>query len=357
MTSDLRPRIAGWIRSNYPDIFAKFMELDRKFNSFTQSDHPYITDSLGGSFKSYLRKNDKDQLIKNLKSGLDEESCHTVDVLIERMLVYPDEKDKRKHKHKTPKEPVGGYLSFEEKKNSRQAKIGLAQAKKKFPVKPKVYEESVFYYHHGLTLLPRSVQHYLHGKVFLDCGAYIGDSAIALSGYNYEKIYSIEMSKKSIERYHSNMERNKMDRDRYEIIEMGISASDDLDPIILPDTGSAGFSLFRTTSKYDHIEVVQKSLDFIVHQNHIQPSFIKADIEGAAYEMVKGGVKTFTTNRPVFSIAIYHNPSEFFEIKPFLQKTLPDYTFLIRKLDSSFLYNQCHSETVLIGYPNEITTI
>lgn len=357
MASDLRSRIAGWVRRKYPDIFAKMMELNKKINSFTQTDQPYITDSLGGSFKTFLRENDKDQLIKNLKSDLDEESCHTIDVLIERMLGYPDEKDKHTYKLKAPLEPLGGFLTFEQEKNSLEASLGLAQAKKKFPIKPEVYEESVFYYQHGLTLLPQTVRQYLQGKVFLDCGAYIGDSAIALSGYKYEKIYSIEMSKKSIDRYHSNMERNKIGRDQYEIIEMGISARDDLDPIILPDTGSAGFSLFRKTSKYDHIEVVQKSLDYIVHQYQIQPSFIKADIEGAAYQMVNGGVKTFTTHRPVFSIAIYHNPSEFFETKPYLQRILPDYTFLIRKLESNFLLNQCHSETVLIGYPNEIAAI
>lgn len=38
----------------------------------------------------------------------------------------------------------------------------------------------MFNFFHGLTYLPQKVQEYIENKDFIDIGAYIGDSAIAL---------------------------------------------------------------------------------------------------------------------------------------------------------------------------------
>jgi hypothetical protein len=72
-------------------------------------------------------------------------------------------------------------------------------------------------------------------------------------------------------------------------------------------------------------------------------------------DFVKGAQKTLSKFRPVLSVAIYHNPIEFFEVKPALEQLLTNYTFLIRKLSSQVKFNQIHSEVVLLGYPKELT--
>ena len=189
----------------------------------------------------------------------------------------------------------------------------------------------------------------------MDVGAYVGDSAVALRKFQYSKIYSLEISLKSIEAYKHNLNQNKIPQEEYEVLNIGVAASDDEAPIRIFDTGSAGLSLYRKEGKYDEIEVGKKSLDWIVIQNSIQPKFIKVDIEGAGMDFVRGASKTLIKHRPVLSIAIYHNPIEFFEAKPILENLLDNYTFLIRKLNSRIKNNLIHSEVILLAYPNEVT--
>jgi FkbM family methyltransferase len=193
-------------------------------------------------------------------------------------------------------------------------------------------------------LLPPEIRKYVTDHDFIDAGAFIGDSAIALAEYQYRKIYSIEMSLKSVERYRVNLANNGINND----------TNDNEPPVKLHDTGSSGLSFLRRSGKYDEISVEKKSLDFLVDKYKISPRFIKVDIEGNGLEFVEGARKTLIRYRPVLSIAVYHNPREFFEIKPILEDLLRDYKFMVRKLATGIKNNLCHSEVVLLGYPEEI---
>lgn len=344
--------IGKYMRVHSPKLYFFVTDLHGRWKDAMQSDFPYITDSLGGSFKEYLSTRDENGVVGKLTRGLDQDSIHTVKVILERIHTYPDEKNKSRGKDF--KGMIGGRLPVEQKDQQDRMEKYLKEVRKKYQITPLQFDESVFYFHHGLRFLPPSVSAYVQDEDFLDCGAYIGDSAIALSGYGYKKIYSIEISNKSIARYKQNLKQNGIAESKYEIIQLGIASRDDLESVALPDTGSAGFSLFRTNSQYDHIKVNRRSLDYITSKYNIRPKYIKADIEGAALDLVQGGVNTLRNNRPVVSIAIYHNPMEFFEVKPFLEHILEDYTFSITKMESKVHKNHCHSEIVLLGYPNEI---
>jgi FkbM family methyltransferase len=312
----------------------------------------YITDSLGGSFKEYMAEHDMTAKITELKKSLNETSCLTIDVLIERFIHYPDER----HKRKIPRNLAiaGGLLPVETENEKKKIDAELVNVKSKYTFLSDNIEESVFFFHHGLRLLPRTVHEYIKASDFIDAGAFIGDSAIALSEYGFNKIWSIEMSLKSITRYRENMAKAGIGPEKYEIINAGLASSDDEPPVNLADTGSAGFSLIRRKGKYDEITVTCRSLDSLAEEYSISPRFIKADIEGYGMNFVKGAIKTLVLNRPVISIAIYHNPEEFFEIKPFLDEHLENYHFIVRKLSSSVAKNECHSEIVLLGYPGEV---
>jgi len=290
--------------------------------------------------------------LSELKKNLDKESINTIDVIVNRLLNYPDERYKRKiPKHN---DIIGGLLEVESYGTRKLIKKKLKSSKRTLKFPSRHIEESVFYFYHGLSLLPDPVADYIKDKDFIDAGAFVGDSAIALRNYHYRKIFSIEMSKKSVARYKLNLARCNIDQNKFMIINAGIAADDNLRPVTLPDTGSSGLSLLRYKGKYDMVEVEQKSIDRIVEEYKISPSFIKVDIEGNGLEFVKGAHNTLITFRPVLSIAIYHNPFEFFEVKPLLEELLNEYVFLIRKLTPGFKLNQCHSEVILLGYPKEI---
>lgn len=313
----------------------------------------YITDSLGGSFKEYLLQHDMEGILAGLKRGLDAESVNTVDIMLHRMLHYPDERYKQFIRHK--REMTGRLLPHETREGVAAIRKELNEIRPTFKGFSGPFEDSVFYYFHGLKLLPDRVQQYVKGHDFMDLGAFVGDSSIALSRYEYRKIFAVEMSGKSIGRYRTNMAGAGITADRYEIIQAAIAEKADPVPIRLKDTGSAGLSGFRNLGKYDEIEVYPVSADDLVRQYAIRPRFIKVDIEGYGLEFVKGALETIRTHRPVLSVAIYHNPCEFFEVKSWLESRVEGYVFMIRKLSCGIRYNECHSETVLLGYPEEIS--
>ena len=343
------------IRIIFPKLYYSLITIIKAFRRIVQPYSIYITDSLGGSFKSYFINTNMVEKISELRNNLDKESIETIDVIVQRILHYPDERYKQKtSKHK---EIIGGLLPCEMDQNRINITRKLNRDKQKLKFLSKHIEESVFYYYHGLSLLPEQIKRYIKDQDFIDAGAFIGDSAIALKEYQYKKIYSVEISEKSIKSYKSNLARNRINADKFEVINTGIASTDSKAPVRLADTGSSGLSLLRKAGKYDEIIVDQKSIDYIVDQYNISPRFIKVDIEGNALEFVKGAKETLTKFRPVLSVAIYHNPYEFFEVKPLLENLLPDYVFLIRKLTSGIKNNLCHSEVALIGYPKEIINV
>ena len=341
-----------YLRKNFPSIYFFLVSV---INFVKESGRPYtiyITDSLGGSFKDYFLITDMNKRIADLKRGLDDESIKTIDVILQRFIYYPDEK----HRHRMPKnsEIIGGLLPVETDESKRLIERDLKVVGRNIKFPAKHIEESVFYFHHGLILLPPLIRDYIKGHDFIDAGAFTGDSAIALNKYGYRKIYSIEISQKSIKKYKENLAANNINTERYEIINAGIAAGDGEMPVSIADTGSSGFSLIRKTGKYDEITVQKRTLDNIASEYNISPRFIKADIEGNGLDFVKGASLILKRSRPVVSIAIYHNPSEFFGVKPLLEEMLPDYVFIIRKLATGIMKNLCHSEIILLGYPKEI---
>lgn len=343
-----------YLRQHIPSIYFFLVTV---LNAFKKSVRPYsiyITDSLGGSFKEYFIKSDMTSKISDLKRGLDKESTDIIDVIMQRLTHYPDEK----YKHRISKrEPIiGGLLPIETEitKSIIEKELKSKRRNLKFPGKH--VGESVFYFQHGIRNLPGEVADYIRNHDFIDAGAFIGDSAIALNEHSYKKIFSIEISRKSIEKYKENMAGNNIMPDKYELINAGIAANDQEPPVKTSDTGSSGFSLLRKSGKYDEIFIRKRSIDNIAAEYDISPRFIKVDIEGYGLEFVKGAERTLKAFRPVLSIAVYHNPYEFFEIKPMLEGLLNDYIFMIRKLATGIENNLCHSEIILLGYPKEILT-
>lgn len=345
-------KLGGTIKSRFPYVYHLLVNTVNYFLQLAKPFSIYITDNLGGSFKSYIIHNDMVSKISLLKKGLDNESNETIDVILQRILNYPDER----YKQKTAKgkQVIGGLLPAEAEPYRALIMSELKRYKHQIPHISGNIEESVFYFFHGLRLLPEKVIRYIRGGDFMDIGAFIGDSSIALLKYDYRKIYAVEISAKSINQFINNMAKSGIQKTRFEVIHAGISAEDTDESFKIADTGSAGLSSLRNTGKYDEITVPRKTLDGIVSQFKIEPRFIKVDIEGNGLEFTKGAIDTIKRFRPVLSIAVYHNPQEFFEVKPLLEKSVEGYVFMIRKLSCGIKYNQCHSEIILIGYPGEI---
>jgi FkbM family methyltransferase len=364
----IRRMTGDCLRQNFPVLYRYWLKIiDRGF-SF------YVLDYLGGSFKDYFCEENMKERIAELKKNLDTYSLQTVDVLIRRLLNYPEAHFKVRMKKANLQNVVGGLLQEETKANRSLVKKTLKKFSKQYVIAKSLMEPSVFYYHHGLVLVPEQVRDYVKGYDFIDCGAYNGDSALALYQYGYKKIYSIEMSKISLRQYICLMERNHIPPSKYELINVAIASRDDLPPFTLKDdTGASNLTISINNTKYveslvnEHViddtvagkileyrQIQQISLDTLVKKYNMIPKFIKADIEGYSLELVKGATDVLRKYRPVLGICIYHNPHEFFEVKPFIESIVDDYTCMIRKLTVGPTIGGCHGEVTLIAYPNEI---
>ena len=200
---------------------------------------------------------------------------------------------------------------------------------------------SVGYMHHGLRFASENIKNYIRNKTFIDAGAYNGDSSLVLLEYQPSDIIAFEISEKNAELYLENMRKNAVSEEKYLLVRKGLDSK--VQKIFYDDTGDEGTNLFvQGNSKIDTIP-----LDGYLNGKNKQIGFIKADVEGAGLEMVKGMTEMLKKDRPVLSIAIYHNPDEFLQIKPFIEKLHLNYYFEFQNHLSKY------GEFFLFAYPQE----
>lgn len=227
---------------------------------------------------------------------------------------------------------------------------------KQYKLKPAIYLPEVFYSQHGLRFCNPKIREYIKGKYFLDCGAFIGDSAIVLSKYSPSKILCFEFSKPTLESLKNNLKRNHIEN-IVEIIPYALSdensSSETKTELSAGETIISTSELQSQTTHTQSSNIIIRKLDDSITPN-TKVSFIKADIEGALMSMLKGGMETIARNRPVLSLSIYHNPDELFESKPFLESFLNNYAF---EFHHSNFSKRSLSELILFAYPKEILDI
>ncbi|WP_242004493.1 FkbM family methyltransferase [Brachyspira aalborgi] len=78
-------------------------------------------------------------------------------------------------------------------------------------------------------------------------------------------------------------------------------------------------------------KVKMVTLDSYVKENNIEVGLIKTDLEGFEQPFLRGAIETIKKQKPVLIISIYHNYSDFFEIKPMIENLNLSYKFKIVK--------------------------
>ena len=73
------------------------------------------------------------------------------------------------------------------------------------------------------------------------------------------------------------------------------------------------------------------TLDSFVDKNNIKVGLIKTDLEGFEQNFLKGSLNTIKKQKPILIISIYHNYSDFFDIKPMIEELDLGYKFKIIK--------------------------
>jgi FkbM family methyltransferase len=265
--------------------------------------------------------------IRTLKSGLDAESKAAVDSYVARVL--------------TSLQPEGAgtvYVALD-----RFRKQVLTRTERRMDAEPAAFGgdsgELARKYtfaapwqlrcRGGLSFLPGKVAGRLNGRVFVDGGAWIGDSLVYLmEGWRPSRVLCIEPH----DGVHQALKDNIA---RWGWGEVAVPLHAWLGGKDGPRTGApAGFS------------PTERTLDGLAEPDRLDIGLIKLDVEGAEYEVIAHSLSTIKRCKPLLLISIYHTPRDFFEIKPLIEGLGLGYTFMVRHLCTHIN----PSEYVLIGF-------
>ena len=83
------------------------------------------------------------------------------------------------------------------------------------------------------------------------------------------------------------------------------------------------------SSVYQEIKV--KTLDNYASESKLNIGLIKVDIEGEEQQFLAGAKETIKEQKPTLLVSIYHNPEDFYEIKPMIEEWNLGYTFSVYK--------------------------
>ena len=193
------------------------------------------------------------------------------------------------------------------------------------------FEPEIFYDKYGMDYVKNLSQ--VKNKNIIDAGGFIGDSAIVFSDYTDKNVYSFEPFLHHYNMMLKTIELNKKNN----IIPVNIALGDENKELSLYSSGNLnmGLSIDANSKQSDINQIENKvkmvTLDSYVKENNIEVGLIKTDLEGFEQPFLKGAINTIKEQKPVLIISIYHNYSDFFEIKPMIENLNLGYKFRIIK--------------------------
>lgn len=283
-----------------------------------------------------------------LKANMDTTSKETVDRLCNRNFrLLPEQEDTGLYlfnhwKLYTPEELEGAKQPLDE-----------APYREKFVIADDaIMETPVFTFHCGLKCLPEGVAARIAGKAIIDGGAYWGDSALVFTGYDPSHIYAFEPHPATCEKLRKTIADNGL-TGRITAVEAGLGSSAETRQLytngMLSGSSLTNVAPVESSDEGQVNDITVLSIDEFAKQQELDIGLIKLDIEGNELAAIHGAAETIKKHRPVLSIAVYHDPKDLFQIKPFIESLELGYRFMVRKL----VYHDLVTEVVLLGYPEE----
>ena len=200
----------------------------------------------------------------------------------------------------------------------------------------------MFFYRHGIDEIETIST--IQDKAIIDVGGYIGDSALIFSELPHAKTYTFEAVPENYLLLQKTIELNKLT----DIVAENIALGAKQGTLVMHQgtTKSWSTAITRHGLEYSRdILVAETTLDHYVETHKINVGLIKVDIEGGEPGFLTGAEQTIKSQRPILLISIYHNASDFFTIKPMIEKWNVGYSFKIYKPTISNI----SSETLLIA--------
>lgn len=200
------------------------------------------------------------------------------------------------------------------------------------------FDAPQFFYRHGAVFLDKAVTDRLEGGVFYQCGAFCGASLIVMNQYKPAKMYAFEPSEANTMFLQQNVSRAGLKN----LGMYNLCVSDKPGKVVLQDRDREG--------KPCKTEAPVASLDMFEQKKSVtgRVAWIQADVNGMSLRVVRGAETMIKRDKPLITVAIYHNPEEFFGIVPLLHEWVPEYKFMVRRCQCNPRIT--YSEITLIAY-------
>ncbi len=178
--------------------------------------------------------------------------------------------------------------------------------------------------HREEQYFPESLFHLMPGEVFVDCGAYDGDTAERFIARNpdFAKLLAIEPDPGNYRRLCQWAERQIEVKDRIFTHRLAVGAS----------AGAVRFdaagAIWAGISEGGNILVECVPLDDLVAD--AAPTYIKMDIEGVELDALTGSRCIIERYQPVLAICVYHRQSDLWKVPQFIRTLHENYSLFLR---------------------------
>ncbi len=179
------------------------------------------------------------------------------------------------------------------------------------------------------------------GGVFVDCGAYIGDTIKDFKKYiNKRKIYDYRIVAFEADQSIVGLLKKYVYKEKnIKIFSYGVAASNQT--LFFRSRGTNSKIVKNKEVATSSIQVV--SIDTI--EECKDASFIKMDIEGWEMEALIGAKKTILYNKPILAVCIYHSMEDRIRLIEWVYELVPDYRIYVRH------HSYWGNETVMYAIP------
>ncbi|GAB7140318.1 hypothetical protein RsTz2092_02660 [Deferribacterales bacterium RsTz2092] len=251
-----------------------------------------------------------DRVLRGVRLAIDDPACELV------LDIYPDEEKEWRRQMQQMKEGVSNMNDY------------FVCGRYKFPSVPELS------YHDGKPqdTLMRLAE--IRTKNILDVGAFIGDSAVVLAQYTDKQLYAFEPTSGNYSQLLKTIQLNGTKN----IVPVKLALGDSEGEAAM--SVNLGMSSLVMSYKNRGSEQIKcDTLDnFAKREGLGEVGLIKIDIEGFEQNFLAGARGLICRDKPVLFISIYHNPSDFFHIKPMLESWGLGYKFRIVQIPHESFY-------------------
>lgn len=187
------------------------------------------------------------------------------------------------------------------------------------------FEPCVFWDCHGLSRIKHI--EYTRERDIIDAGGFIGDSCLILSPLTHKKVYTFEAVEKNYVLMQETLKLNNLTN----VVPIHAALSNTPGTLDI-NVASASSSIFETpipSESVEHVDAI--TLDQFVEKNELNVGLIKIDVEGSESLCLEGAMNIIKSQQPIMLVSIYHNPHDFFFLKPMIEKMGVKYHYSVHK--------------------------